>query len=127
MSGFNPSNRRIELSRAIFSSKMHSSRASTESFHLILKYCFEELGYHRIGWKCNVKNEKSRSSALRYGFTYEGIIRSEFIMYDHSYDPCSYSLLSHEWPTVKQEFERWLGLENFDESGRQKTKFLVKY
>jgi hypothetical protein len=31
-------------------------------------------------------------------------------------------MLDYEWDSRKREFQRWLAPENFDETGRQKTR-----
>ena len=35
-------------------------------------------------------------------------------------DTCWFSILSREWPALKQAFERWLDPDNFDTAGRQR-------
>jgi hypothetical protein len=35
-------------------------------------------------------------------------------------------MLDYEWPARRQEFERWLAPDNFDEQGRQKTRLRHK-
>jgi hypothetical protein len=79
------------------------------------------LGYRRYEWKCNHLNAPSRRAALRYGFTFEGILRQHMIAKGRNRDTAYYSMLDSEWPSRKAGFERWLAADNFDAKGRQKT------
>ena len=37
--------------------------------YLLARYVFEDLGYRRYEWKCDVLNQASRKAAERLGFT----------------------------------------------------------
>ena len=77
------------------------------STYLLLKHAFE-LGYRRIEWKCDALNERSRRSALRMGFTFEGIQEAHFIIKGRNRDTAWYRMLESEWPAVKQRLEAML-------------------
>lgn len=97
-----------ELGNIWFTPAAQRTRANTESNYLLLKHCFEELGYRRMEWKCNALNAPSRRAALRLGFTFEGIFRQHMIVKGQNRDTAWFAMLDHEWPQVKQAMEQWL-------------------
>jgi len=109
----------IEVGNIMFSPKLQRTRAATEAIYLMTRYVFDELGYRRYEWKCNVLNLPSRRAAERFGFSYEGTFRQHMVIKGQSRDSAWYSMLDIEWPARKLIFERWLDPANFDAEGRQ--------
>jgi RimJ/RimL family protein N-acetyltransferase len=112
----------IEIGNILWGPDMAATRMATEAFFLHACYVFDTLGYRRFEWKCNVLNGPSRRAALRFGFRFEGVFRQHMIVKGKSRDTAWYGMLDHEWPRIKQHFERWLSPENFDGKGSQKTQ-----
>jgi RimJ/RimL family protein N-acetyltransferase len=117
-----PPERVIEVGGILYTAALQKTRAATEAMYLMARYAFEDLGYRRYEWKCNVLNDASQSAARRLGFSFEGVFRQHMIVKGRSRDTAWFSMLDREWPERKQEFERWLAAENFDGMGRQKTR-----
>jgi Acetyltransferases, including N-acetylases of ribosomal proteins len=117
-----PANGVTEIGVVIWGPKLSRSRKATEAVYLIMHYVFEELGYRRFEWKCDNRNEPSKSSAQRFGFTYEGLFRQHQIVKGHNRDTAWYSIIDSEWPAIKAAFETWLSPENFDADGKQKRR-----
>ncbi|OLC51561.1 MAG: GNAT family N-acetyltransferase [Acidobacteria bacterium 13_1_40CM_65_14] len=115
-----PAHRVIEVGSILYTPRLQRTRGATEAMYLMARYIFEDLGYRRYEWKCNLLNEPSRSAALRLGFTFEGIFRQHMIIKGKSRDTAWYSMIDAEWPARKARFERWLAPENFDDGGRQR-------
>ncbi len=107
----------MEVGAIVFATEFQRTRGATEAMYLMARRAFEELGYRRYEWKCNVLNDASQCAARRLGFAFEGVFRE-----NPSRDTAWYAMLDTEWPARKSEFERWLAAENFDYSGRQKTR-----
>ncbi len=97
-----------ELGNIWYAPSAQRSRANTEACHLLLSHCFDELGYRRMEWKCNARNERSHRAALRLGFTFEGIFRQHMIVRGESRDTTWLSILNHEWPRIRAAQHRWL-------------------
>lgn len=116
----------IEIGSVNFGPQLVKTRAATEVIFLLLEYAFDTLGYRRVEWKCNALNSKSRRAAGRFGFQYEGTWLKAEIAKGRSRDYSWYSIIDDEWAFVKQEFQRWLKTENFDQSGQQLTKLNAK-
>lgn len=120
-----PDMRRIEVGHILYSPALQRTPLGTEAQYLLAQYAFETLGYRRYEWKCNALNAASRRAALRYGFTFEGILRQHMIAKGRNRDTAYFSMLAGEWPARRVEFERWLAPENFDSDGRQKTRLAM--
>ncbi|WP_395743555.1 GNAT family N-acetyltransferase [Prosthecobacter sp.] len=97
-----------ELGNIWYSPAAQRTKANTESCFLLLRYCFEQLGYRRMEWKCDARNEPSRNAALRLGFTFEGIFRQHMIIKGENRDTAWFAMLDHEWPQISKAMHRWL-------------------
>ncbi|WP_050563151.1 GNAT family N-acetyltransferase [Salinispora vitiensis] len=109
----------VEISGVLWGRSMRRSTAATEAIHLMLRYVFQQLGYRRVEWKCDSRNEPSARAAQRLGFTYEGRFRQHMIVRGRNRDTDWYSMLDTEWPAIRARNERWLDPRNFDQNGHQ--------
>ncbi len=98
---------RIELGGIWYSPVVQRTQANLESTYLMLGHCFG-LGYRRVEWKCDSRNERSQRSALRMGFTFEGIQEFHMIVKGQSRDTAWFRILDHEWPAVQAKLEGML-------------------
>ena len=112
----------IEVGHIHFSPLMQGSPLSTEAMYLMMRRVFDELGYRRYEWKCDALNQPSCRAAERLGFLFEGIFRQATMYRQRNRDTAWFSILDREWPLARQAFETWLDADNFDSSGRQKTR-----
>jgi len=112
----------IEVGHIHFSPKLQKTIMSTEAMYLMMQRVFDELGYRRYEWKCDALNAKSRKSAERLGFTFEGVFRQATMYKGRNRDTAWYSIIDSDWLKIKQVFQNWLDPKNFDEAGQQKTK-----
>ncbi len=106
-----PEHGRSELGNIWYAPVVQRSRVNTECNYLLLRYMFDELGYRRMEWKCNNKNERSKAAALRLGYRYEGLFRQHLIVKGQNRDTAWFSMLDSEWPERKQVFEHYLANE----------------
>ncbi|MCL2612607.1 MAG: GNAT family N-acetyltransferase [Nocardioidaceae bacterium] len=109
----------IEIGWVLFGAALQRTRAATEAIHLLQAYAFDELGYRRLEWKCDSRNEPSRRAAERFGFTYEGRFRNHRVVKGCNRDSDWFSITDAEWPALRQAHEAWLEPANFDADGRQ--------
>ncbi len=112
----------VEVGNILLAPSLQRTRAATEAMYLMARHVFEDLGYRRYEWKCNVLNEPSRRAALRLGFSFEGIFRQHMVIKDRNRDTAWFAMLDCEWPARKHAFEQWLDPANFDAEGHQKTR-----
>jgi N-acetyltransferase len=83
---------------------------NTESKLLMLTHAFEKWQTLRVCLHTDVRNQRSRTAIERIGGTFEGILRAHRMAADYiPRDSARYSIISAEWPTVKQ---RLLGFLN---------------
>ncbi len=99
-----PDHLRIELGSIWYSPIAQRTYANTEATYLMLARAFE-LGYRRVEWKCDARNERSRRAALRMGFQLEGIQENHMIVKGRSRDTAWFRILDREWPGVKTHLE----------------------
>jgi RimJ/RimL family protein N-acetyltransferase len=109
----------IEVGHVTYSPRLKRTRIATEAMFLLMNQVFGTLGYRRFEWKCDSLNEPSRSAALRYGFTFEGIFRQAIVYRERNRDTAWFSIIDGEWPALRSSYTRWLDAGNFDAQGRQ--------
>lgn len=112
-----PFNAAIELGNIWFGPELRRTRAATEAVFLLLGHAADDLGYRRLVWKCDALNAPSRRAALRFGFAYEGTLRSHMVVKGRQRDTAMFSMLAQEWPTRRAAMATWLDESNFDTDG----------
>jgi len=116
-----PQHGSVEIGALTFSGALQRTAEATEALYLMIKRCFD-LGFRRCEWKCDALNEPSVRAAQRLGFKYEGTFRQATIYKGRNRDTKWFSILDREWPSLDEEFQRWLHKDNFDEAGSQKKR-----
>jgi len=107
-----------ELGNIWYAPAAQRTKANTESCYLLLRHCFEDLGYRRMEWKCDARNEPSRNAALRLGFMFEGIFRQHMIIKGENRDTAWFAMLDHEWPQIAAAMRTWLHQDDSISLGR---------
>jgi RimJ/RimL family protein N-acetyltransferase len=102
-----PEHLKIEIAHVWYSPVVQRSKANLESTYLLLRRAFE-LGYRRVEWKCDALNERSRRSALRMGFSFEGIQEAHYITKGRNRDTAWFRMLDGEWPGGRERLETML-------------------
>jgi RimJ/RimL family protein N-acetyltransferase len=103
-----PQMRSLELGNIWYAPIVHHTNVNTEAVYLMLSEAFDGLGYRRVEWKCDALNAKSRTAALRLGFSFEGIFRQHYIIKGRNRDTAWFAMLDRDWPAVKSNMNRWL-------------------
>ncbi|WNC93095.1 GNAT family protein [Paraburkholderia sp. FT54] len=109
----------IEVGHVTYSPLLKRTRIATEAMFLLMTQVFDKLGYRRFEWKCDSLNGPSRTAALRYGFTFEGIFRQAIVYRERNRDTAWFSIIDSEWPALRPSYARWLDAGNFDAQGQQ--------
>ncbi len=112
----------IEVGHINFAPRLQKTRAATEAMYLMMRRVFDELGYRRYEWKCDVLNAASCRAAERLGFRFEGVFRQAALYKGRNRDTAWYSVIDKDWPAVRGAFETWLDSGNFDAEARQKRR-----
>jgi RimJ/RimL family protein N-acetyltransferase len=100
--------RTLELGNIWYSSLVHHTKVNTEVVYLLLSEIFDRLKYRRVEWKCDALNARSRTAALRLGFSFEGIFRQHFIIKRRNRDTAWFSMIDKDWSDIKTNMEKWL-------------------
>lgn len=110
----------IEVGHLCFSSRLQGTTAATEAMVLMMRTAFDERGFRRYEWKCDVFNTPSRGAAERLGFMYEGTFRQATVVKGRNRDTAWYSLTDGDWRILRPVYEEWLAPSNFDTQGFQR-------
>ena len=103
-----PRMRSLELGNIWYSPIVQHTKVNTETIYLMLSEAFDVLQYRRVEWKCDALNARSRTAALRLGFSFEGIFRQHYIIKGRNRDTAWFAMLDRDWPSVKTNMNRWL-------------------
>ena len=112
----------IEVGWITYAPNLQRTVEATEAMYLMMKNVFENLGYRRYEWKCDNLNQKSKKSALRLGFKFEGVFRQATIYKKRNRDSAWFSIIDKEWKSRKKKYLEYLKRSNFDENLREHKK-----
>ncbi|MGH2346784.1 MAG: GNAT family N-acetyltransferase [Chloroflexota bacterium] len=110
----------IEIGGIWFGPTLQRTRQATEAIYLLARHVFEDLGFRRLEWKCDARNERSRRAAERFGFRYEGVFAQHMVIKGRNRDTAWFAMLDRDWPAIGAAFRAWLHPENFDSAGSQR-------
>ena len=103
-----PQMRILEFGNIWLSPVVHFTKVNTEVVYLMLSEVFGLLNYRRVEWKCDALNARSRSAALRLGFSFEGIFRQHFIIKNRNRNTAWFAMTDKDWPNIKTNMIQWL-------------------
>ncbi len=112
----------IEVGWITYAKNLQQTAEATEAMYLMMKNAFEDLKYRRYEWKCDKLNKKSNKSAIRLGFTYEGLFRQATIYKNRNRDTAWYAIIDKDWKKLKKGYQRFLKPSNFDKNYKQLKK-----
>ena len=115
-----PANGVAEVGHILWARGVARTRLATEAIALHAGYLFDDLGYRRLEWKCDARNEPSRRAAVRLGFTPEGVFAQHMVVKGRNRDTAWFALLDRDWPAQRSRLEAWLEPANFDPVGQQR-------
>jgi RimJ/RimL family protein N-acetyltransferase len=104
-----PAHRKLEIGSTWYEPSVWAGAVNPECKLLLMRHAFETLKFHRVEYKTDVRNGRSRAAILKLGARQEGILRKHMIMADgHVRDSVYFSVIDEEWPAVKAGLERRL-------------------
>ena len=112
----------IEVGWITYAPNLQRTVEATEAMYLMMQNVFENLGYRRYEWKCDNLNQKSKKSAQRLGFKFEGVFRQATIYKKRNRDSAWFSIIDKEWKQCKKKFKIYLKRSNFDNDLRECKK-----
>ena len=95
--------RRLEIGWTWLGSRFQRTAANTEAKLLLMEYAFATMGVHRVEFKTDALNARSRAALLRIGATEEGTLRGHMVTASGRVrDSVYFSVLAPEWPAVRE-------------------------
>jgi RimJ/RimL family protein N-acetyltransferase len=102
--------RKLEIGATWYEPSTWGGPVNPECKLLLMRHAFETLGFHRVEYKTDARNARSRAAILKLGAVQEGILRKHMILADgYVRDSVYFSVLDTEWPAVKAGLEKRLG------------------
>jgi len=102
-----PQNRALEIGSTWYAPAYQRTGVNTEGKFLLLRHAFEVLGYQRVQFKTDLRNERSQRALERIGAIKEGLLRKNMIMPDgYARSSVVYSIVSDDWPAVKEHLQQ---------------------
>ena len=103
-------NRRVEIGSTWYRQSVQRTPLNTEAKRLLLTHAFETLGCIAVEFRTHFFNHQSRRGIERLGAKLDGVLRSHQINRHPDApgalrDTCVYSIVAHEWPSVKAHLD----------------------
>ena len=94
----------VELGQTWYHPSVQRTSINTECKYMLLQYAFEKLHMLRVQIKTDARNEKAQRAIERLGALKEGVLRNERKLPNgYVRDAVVYSIISSEWPGVKEQ------------------------
>jgi RimJ/RimL family protein N-acetyltransferase len=101
--------KRLEIGSTWYEPSVWGGPVNAECKLLLMRHAFEALKFHRVEYKTDARNARSRAAIRKLGATQEGIFRKHMIMADgHVRDSVFFSIVDSDWPAVKVGLEKRL-------------------
>jgi RimJ/RimL family protein N-acetyltransferase len=102
-------NERIHLGWTMYGSRWWGTQVNPECKLLLLGHAFD-CGFGRVKIQTDAVNLRSQAAIAKLGATREGVLRRHTKRADGSFrDSVVFSVLAHEWPSVRAGLEQRLG------------------
>jgi N-acetyltransferase len=109
-----PQDARVEIGFTWYTAQARGGPVNPEAKLLLLRNAFD-AHYHRVEFKTDARNARSRAALAKLGAREEGILRGHMWMApsrlrDKGYfrDSVYFSILSSEWPAVRESLQKRL-------------------
>ena len=107
-----------EIGSTWLAASAQRTRCNTEAKYLLLTQAFAKWNVHRVSFRTDERNERSRCAIERLGGRFEGIRRADRPGQDGTVrNSAFYSIVRDEWPTVRLRLEDFLSRDVSAQSG----------
>ena len=94
---------RLHLGWTLYHPRVWGSVVNPEAKYLLLRHCFEDLGFGRVKIQTDAINTRSAAAIERLGATREGVLRRHSRREDGSFrDTVVFSVIAADWPSVRE-------------------------
>ena len=98
-----PPDLRLEIGWTWLDPSVQGTGLNRHAKFLLLDYAFGTLGYERVEFKTDARNQQSRRAIRKIGGTEEGTLRSHTLMTDgFRRDTVYFSILREEWDALRE-------------------------
>ena len=105
-----PEDRVVEIGNTWVDPRAWGTGANTEAKYLLLRHAFEDEGYHRVEFKTDAANERSRPALANLPAEFEGVFRKHMLVQGGKRrDSAWYAVIDDDWAAVKANLEARLG------------------
>ncbi len=95
---------RLHLGWTLYDPRVWGTVVNPETKYLLLRHCFEDLGYGRVKIQTDALNTRSVAAIERLGATREGVLRRHTRREDGSFrDTVVFSVIADDWPDVRDQ------------------------
>ena len=95
-----------EIGSTWLAASAQGTPVNTEAKYLLLGHAFEVWALHRVSFKTDARNVRSRRAIERLGATFEGVRRAHVLATDATVrDSAYYSILRSQWPGIRARLE----------------------
>jgi RimJ/RimL family protein N-acetyltransferase len=99
-----PEDKHVEIGLTWYAENSRGTKVNPACKLALLEIAFEELGCERVTLKCDATNQRSRNAISKLGASYEGTLRRHKPTGPGTWrDTSYYSILTEEWPGVKEK------------------------
>lgn len=99
--------RRLEIGYTWVGRPYWGSGRNPDAKRTLLAHAFDELGAHRVEFKTDALNGRSRAALTAIGATEEGTLRRHLHTYGNRVrDSVYFSVIWQEWPEVRAQLDR---------------------
>ncbi len=110
----------VEIGYTWLAASAQRTRCNTEAKYLLLAHAFESWNVHRVSFRTDERNARSRSAIQRLGAKFEGIRRADKPGQDGTVRHSAfYSVLQSEWPAIRDRLQTILANAQPPESRHQ--------
>jgi RimJ/RimL family protein N-acetyltransferase len=98
-----PAHKRVEIGWTWYRPDQWATAVNPECKLLLLSHAFDTLGYNRVSFVTDLRNERSQAAIAKLGATREGIMRSHAITRGGRVrDSVLFAITATDWPHVKE-------------------------
>lgn len=97
-----PEHRGLEIGYTWHARRVWGTGVNVEAKLLLLRHAFEQLGFMRVEFKTDARNERSRAALAALPAQFEGIFRKHMLVRGGEVrDSAYYAITDEDWPAVE--------------------------
>lgn len=98
-----PEHKRLEIGATWYRPDAWATAVNPECKLLLMTHAFETLGWNRVQFVTDIRNERSQAAIAKLGAKREGVLRSHMITRGGRVrDSVVFAITADEWPQVKE-------------------------